>query len=66
LLDLGGWHKMAFENTTIIFADLFGVFLEQIVIFFSKMSSSYILILFLFMIVGLIFVLMTKFKEVRT
>jgi len=57
---------MAFENTTIIFADLFGVFLEQIVIFFSKMSSSYILILFLFMIVGLIFVLMTKFKEVRT
>jgi len=57
---------MAFENTTILFADLFGVFLEQIVIFFSKMSSSYILILFLFMIVGLIFVLMTKFKEVRT
>jgi len=55
---------MAFENSVLSFADLIGVFLEKIFSFFAKISASYIFLLMMFMLVGLIYVVLTKFKEV--
>lgn len=55
---------MAFENTTLLFADTIGVLLEKIFDLFHSISGSYIFILVLFMLIGLIIMLSYKVKEV--
>ena len=52
------------ESKTLLFADLYGIFLSQITGFFSNITGPYILILVIFMLFALIMILFKKLTEV--